>query len=546
LIISNMALRAASLAVWLPAVAVAQAPPARPKLVVLIVVDQFRHDYVPRFRAHFDKGGFNLLLQRGASFTGARYQHGVTFTCSGHAVVLTGSYADVNGIVANSWYDGAAGREMYCAADSAVKLIGVAGEGRSPRNLIGSTVGDELTVATGGRSRIITVAGKDRSAIMLGGHLADAAYWTKDTLFVSSTYYMKELPAWVRRFNASAAVSSYAGKPWNRVLPATAYAAAGPDDVPGEEEVAGMGPTFPHSIPNPASNERFITALEFSPFHNEIIAEFAMRAVTEERLGVDAAPDLLAIGLSAIDRVGHAYGPNSHEVMDIVVRTDRLLERLFSFLAKQVGLENIVIALTADHGVAPLPEVVRGLNPGAPAGRVDPGIIVSAVKAALDARFGATGSPGWIAYHSAPMLYLNVRALQARGISVEEAERVAKAAVEGIPAVRQALTATELRQQRNQSVRSAPALSFYPARSGNIYYELQPYYLLGEEQTGADHGSPWAYDAHVPLLWFGAAIKPGVHHGAASIADIAPTLSVLLGIMEPAGSRGRVLEEMLR
>jgi predicted AlkP superfamily pyrophosphatase or phosphodiesterase len=381
---------------------------------------------------------------------------------------------------------------------------------------------------------------------MLGGHLADAAYWTSDTLFVSSTYYMKELPAWVRQFNGSRAVSSYAGRSWDRVLPVTAYAALGRDDVPGEEEVAGRGPTFPHSIPNPASSERFVTGLEFSPFHNEIIAEFAMRAITEEGLGADAAPDLLAIGFSALDRVGHAYGPNSHEVMDIIVRTDRLLERLFSFLAKRVGLENTVIVLTADHGVAPLPEVVRSFNPNASVARVNPETIVAAARAALDGRYGATPSPGWIAHHSAPMLYLNARALQAKGISIDEAERVAQVAVERVPAVQQVLTAAELRQQRNQSARSAAALSFYPGRSGNIYYELRPYHLLGEEPTGADHGSPWAYDAHVPLLWFGASVKPGAHYNTVSIADIAPTLSAILGITEPPGSRGRVLDEMLR
>jgi hypothetical protein len=531
---------------WLPGIVAAQAPPVRPKLVVVIVIDQFRADYVQRFRPYFGKGGFNLFLQRGASFTGARYEHGISSTCPGHAVILTGSHANVNGIVANSWYDAAAGREAYCAADSLVQVIGVSGEGRSPRNLIGSTVGDELRLATGRRSRILTVAGKDRSAVMLGGHLADAAYWTDDTLFVSSTYYMKELPAWVRQFNTSGAVTSYAGRSWERLLPTSAYAVAGPDDVAGEEVVAGRGQTFPHSIPNPSSSERFVTAFEFSPFHNEVIADFAMRAVAEESLGADPVPDLLAIGLSAIDRVGHAYGPNSHEVMDMIVRTDRLLERLFSFLAKRVGLENTLIVLTADHGVAPLPEVVRALNPSAAPGRMNPATILSAAKAALDARFGAAPSPGWIVHHSPPMLYLNLRALQARGVPIEEAERVAKAAVERVPWVQQALTATELRQLRIEAIRSGAAFSFYPARSGNIYYELQPYQVLAEEQTGADHGSPWAYDTHVPLLWFGSGIAPGNHYGAASVADIAPTLSLLLGILEPAGSQGRVLREMLR
>jgi hypothetical protein len=526
--------------------AVAQGQPPRPKLVVLIVIDQFRPDYLQRFRPFFGKAGFNLFLQRGASFTRARYEHGVTSTCPGHAVVLTGSYANVNGIVANSWYDAAAGREVYCAADSMVQLIGVRGEGRSPRNLIGSTVGDELRLATSGRSRVVTVAGKDRSAIMLGGHLADAAYWTEDTLFISSTYYMKELPEWVRRFNASGAVSSYAGKSWERLLPTSAYASVGPDDVLGEEDVAGMGRTFPHTIPNPSSSDRFITGFQFSPFHNEVIAEFAMRAVAEEALGADANPDLLAIGFSAVDRVGHAFGPSSQEVMDIIVRTDRLLERFFSYLAKRVGLENTLIVLTADHGVAPLPEVVRSFKPSATARRVHPKTIASTAKAALEARFGVAPSPGWILHHSPPMLYLNLRALQTRGVSVDEAERVVRTAIEGVPGVQQALTATELREQRNQAVHSAAALSFYPTRSGDVYYELRPYHLLAEEQTGADHGSPWAYDTRVPLLWLGSGISPQRHAGAVSIGDIAPTLAFLLGVTEPAGSRGRVVTELLR
>jgi hypothetical protein len=435
---------------------------------------------------------------------------------------------------------------VYCAADSLVKPIGASGEGRSPRNLIGFTVGDELTLATAGRSRIVAVAGKDRSAVMLGGHLADAAYWTKDTLFVSSTYYMKELPAWVQRFNASGAVTSYAGRSWERLLPASAYATVGPDHVVGEEHIGKRGPTFPHVLAGASPTNEFVTSFEYSPFHNEVVADFAMRAMTEERLGDDADPDLLAISFSAVDRVGHAYGPHSHEVVDLIVRTDRLLERLFAFLAKRVGLENMLIVLTADHGVAPLPEVARAHNPGAGAGRLDPATIAQAATAALDARFGPAPSPGWIVHQSDPMLYLNLRALGAKRISIMEAEQVAKDAIERIPGVHQALTASELRQLRIQGTRSSAAFSFYPGRSGSVYYEPRPHVLLTDEPTGADHGSPWAYDAQVPLLWFGASIKPGVHHGPASIADIAPTLSVLLGISPPAGSRGRVLNEMLR
>jgi predicted AlkP superfamily pyrophosphatase or phosphodiesterase len=534
---------------WLlvPTVAAAEAVLPRPKLVLVIVIDQFRPDYLPRFGSYFGRDGFNLFLQRGASFPEARYQHGVTQTCPGHAVVLSGSHANVNGIIANSWYDASAGREEYCAADSVAKLLGVTSEGRSPRNLIGSTVGDELKLATAGRSRIITVSGKDRAAIMLGGHLADAAYWTEDTLFVTSTYYMKQLPDWVRRFNASGAVSSYAGKSWERLLPPSAYTMVGPDDVAAEEDIAGMGRTFPHRLGQGRTpNERFVTAFQTSPFENEVIAEFAMQAVVQEGLGRDGDPDLLAIGFSANDLIGHAYGPDSHEVMDVTVRTDRLLERFFSFLGRQVGLENVLIVLTADHGVAPLPELVRQRKPGVEAGRLDPATIADSAEAALRARFGAPRAGAWIVYQGWPSLYLDAAGLKAKGVPVDEAERVAAEAVERVPGVQEALTATGLRQQRNNGVHSSAELSFYPTRSGNIYYQLRPNRLPGRQQVGTTHGSPWDYDTHVPILWFGQGIVPGGRHDDVSVADIAPTLAVLLGIGQPTGAEGRVLKEILR
>ncbi len=523
-----------------------EAPAPKPKLVLTIMIDQFRPEYLQRFRPYFGRGGFNLFLDRGANFAAARYEHGVTSTCPGHAVVLTGSYGNVNGIVGNDWYDATAGREVYCAADTLVELTGVQKEGRSPRNLIGTTLGDELKLATAGRSRVITVAGKDRSAIMLGGHLADAAYWTVDTLFVSSTYYLKDLPEWARRFNASGAMSAYSGKVWERLLPVASYDAMGADDVVGEEDVAARGRVFPHRIGEMApSVPGFVTSLEYSPFHNDILAEFAMKALVEEGLGRDAVPDLLAISFSAIDRVGHAYGPNSQEVMDIVIRTDRLLERLFAFVDKHVGLANTLVVLTADHGVAPLPELMEALKPGAGRGhRVNPTAITAAVNARLDRVYGKPAAPGWILYHEPPWIYLNVPELERRRVSVEAAEREARVAVEKVTGVHQAITATELRLL-NQLPESPAALSFHPARAGNIYYSMRPYWLVEAHETGASHGSPWSYDARVPLLWFGRGILPATYPGMAAIADIAPTLAFLLGISEPGGSRGRVLREML-
>jgi predicted AlkP superfamily pyrophosphatase or phosphodiesterase len=529
----------------------AQVPPTRPKLVVVISIDQFRADYLRRFVRYFGPGGFNLLLKRGANFTEAHYRHSVTQTCPGHAVILTGSYADRNGVIANTWYDSASHKPQYCAADSAAKLIGVASEGRSPKNLLVSTVGDELKTATNGRGRVITVAGKDRSAIMLGGHQADAAYWTEDTLFVSSTYYMKELPLWVRRFDASGHVTEYRGATWDRILPVTAYAMMGPDNVAAEENPGGIGKTFPHHLGSGTAQADFLDGFQTSPFENEVIVDFAIEAITQEGLGRDDDPDLLGIGFSANDLVGHSYGPDSHEVMDMTVRTDRLLSRFFTFLEQQIGLDRVAILVTSDHGVAPLPELARGGNSRARGGRIDPAVIVAAAEQALRARFGIPRRPGfvdqpsWIMYQGWPWLYLNLEGLRDKGIRIEEAESIAQRAVQQVPGVARALTATELLRERAAASHTRAELSFYPGRSGNVYYELSPYLLPEAQQQGTTHGSPWAYDTHVPLLWLETGIRAGAYTGNVSVADIAPTLSSLLGIPAPSGSQGRVLKEML-
>jgi predicted AlkP superfamily pyrophosphatase or phosphodiesterase len=518
----------------------------------VIAIDQFRPDYLQRFGKFFGPGGFRLLLEKGANFTEAHYQHAVTQTCPGHAVMLTGSYADVNGIVANNWYDTESHKPRYCAADTLAKLIGVSREGRSPRALLDSTVGDELKVASDGRSRVIAIAGKDRSAIMLGGHRADAAYWTEDTLIVSSTYYMPELPEWVRRFNTEGRVSQYRGATWNHLLPASAYSIAGQDNVAAEENPGGMGKTFPHRLATTPLAE-FLEGFQTSPFEDEVLIDFAMEAVKQEKLGQDDDPDLLGLGFSANDLVGHSFGPDSHEMMDITVRTDRMLERLFTFLGQQIGLDRVVIVLTSDHGVAPLPELAGGAGQrGSRGGRIDPAVMAAAAEDALRGRYGAPrrptflDQPTWIIYQSPPWLYLNLEGLEDKRISLVDAERVAQQAVQRVPGVARVITGTELRLERANRSHSRTELSFYPGRSGNIYYVLDPY-LIPEKQTeGTTHGSPWEYDTHVPLLWWGTgtAIKPGSYAGSVSEADLAPTLSQLLGIRPPTGSQGRVLSEM--
>jgi predicted AlkP superfamily pyrophosphatase or phosphodiesterase len=530
----------------------AQTTGAAARLVVVISIDQFRPDYLQRFRPYFGPGGFNLLLTRGATFTEARYQHGVTQTCPGHAVILTGSYPNVNGIVANSWFNLAQRREEYCAADTSAQLVGGNGEGRSPRNLVDSTVGDRLKRRTAGRSRIVTIAGKDRSAILLGGHLGDAAYWSEDTLMVTSSYYMKVLPGWVQRFNALGLVTRYRGRTWNRLLPASAYRLAGRDDVAGEENPGGMGRSFPHRLSTGSSSiGNFITGFQTSPFENEVLVRFAIEAVQQEQLGQDDDPDLLGISFSANDLVGHAYGPDSHEMMDVTLRTDRDLERLFGFLDREIGMERVLVVLTSDHGVAPLPEVARARNKTVRAARIDPAVIAAAAERALRTRYGEPRGPSWmtrprwIMYRGWPWLYLNLPELAERGVEVDEAARVAQQAIREVPGVARVLTQAELRRREGTPAPSGAELAFYPERSGQLYYELAPYLVVEQGGDGTNHGSPWTYDSNVPVLWLGPGIAPGTYRDPITMADLAPTLSALLGIDPPAGSQGRVLREML-
>jgi predicted AlkP superfamily pyrophosphatase or phosphodiesterase len=518
--------------------ALASAPVRPPALVVVIAVDQLRADYLDRFRPWFGPGGFNRFLREGASYPRARYEHVTTETCPGHAVMLTGSYATVSGIVANQWYDPVQGRPVYCVEDGSVKLVGARGGGRSPRRLLTATVGDELELATAGKSRVVTVSFKDRAAIMLGGRRADAAYWIVDTLFATSSWYRPDLPAWVREVNRSRPITRWFGERWDRLLPASAYARLGPDDVPAESEVEGGGRVFPHRIVD-------LDGFEHSPMLDQAVADFAMHAVREEGLGRDSVPDLLAIGFSATDEIGHLYGPDSHEILDQMVRLDRTLARLFAFLDRTVGPGRTLVVLTADHGVAPLPELMAGERADGPR-RLDPAVADSAVSLALTDRFGPAPEPGWVAYDAAPLLYLSRQALSARRAGLAEAERVAQAALRSVPGVHDAVTGVDLTRLRADGAQTDETRAYYPERGGDLYYFLDPYWLPTDQPTGTGHGSPWRYDQEVPLLWFGPGVRPGVRTESATVADIAPTLARLLGVPTPGGAQGRVLGEMLR
>jgi hypothetical protein len=527
-----------------------------PSLVVVLTIDQFRADYLQRFREFFVPGGFRLLLEQGATFADCRYRHAVTKTAAGHAVVLTGVHADVHGIINNAWVDRTTLKRVNCVEDDSVQILGRADDrsggrlpagvlpmGASPRRLLATTVGDELKLATGGRAKVIGISSKDRSAILLAGKLADAAYWMDKGRIVSSTHYMKELPAWVRAFNDAGRVDSYFGRTWDRLLPADVYdRVQGPDEAPGEAADFGMGITFPRRVDGGAAklSPAYYEAFENSPFKNEVLLDFARTAIEQEKLGQRSVTDVLCLSFSTNDTVGHNYGPDSHEVMDITLRTDRMLAELFKLLDARVGLQRCTIVFTADHGIAPLPERVKALGTGVSAGRVDNALLLKSCEAALDRAYGPLADgKRWLVVDESSLLFLR-GVLEEKRVNRAEAEKVVRDALLTVEFVAAAYTRTEmLAGQVTGEYAAATLLSFNRERSGDLYYQMKPFWV--DRKTGTNHGTPYNYDVHVPLLWFGAGVQPGVRLERVGVDDIAPTLCHLLGIPLPARAQGRML-----
>jgi predicted AlkP superfamily pyrophosphatase or phosphodiesterase len=523
----------------------------RPKLVVVISLDQFPYVYLTRFREYFGKGGFAYLLDRGANFSNATYKHALTSTGPGHAVISSGAYGNQNGIFANAWYDQDTKKDVYCVSDISSHLVGATGEGVSPANLIGTTVGDELKICGNFRPKVIALSHKDRAAILLGGKFADLALWMTDSLFVTSSYYCQHLPEWVQRFNRSGLVNSYFKKYWSRTMPDPAYAAVDNDDVLYEEGRNGLGRTFPHPIRGDDSlriSNSYYEALLTSPFGNEILAKLAKQAVVAEQLGNRGTTDLLCISFSSNDYVGHRFGPQSQEVFDMTIRTDGILMDLLKFLEKELGLNNCLIVLTSDHGVSPATGYLRAhlQTPGPPFLALPP--LKDYCDSALTHAFGPLDqSQPWISRIIARNIYLNLLGLAKKKLS---AEVVAEVLADSLLKRKEVVAAFPRRDMAALAPGSLLELrmknSFSPQRSGDVVYSLAPFADEEGHMTGSQHGSPYECDAHVPLLLAGLGIRPGTYATDASPADIAPTLSLLCGTEFPSSRQGRVLLEALR
>jgi predicted AlkP superfamily pyrophosphatase or phosphodiesterase len=541
--------------------------PKRPRLVLLIVVDQFRYDYLERFGDLFVANGLRRLMREGASWTQSNYDHTPTYTAPGHATMMTGAYPAESGIIGNEWLDRPSNLRITSVADANTKLLGdnPNANGASPHRLMGSTVGDELRFATNGRSKVIGISVKDRSAILPAGRNANAAYWlsTANGHMVSSTYYFKELPAWVNTFNNGKPADKYFGAKWDRLLPEDEYVKrSGPDTTSWESVGSSTGDTnkFPHTITGGAKwpERAFYIHLDHSPFVNELLLSFAQQAVINEQLGQDSDTDVLTVSFSGNDYVGHRYGPYSQEAMDMTLRTDRQIAALLDFVNTRVGLANTLIAFTADHGVSPIPEQAQELGLGG--GRVKTADLFATINKTISARYnpqGKTPDPTadyllkWNEGNTAFIngnLYFNYDALRRDGVSLEEFSTVVVGAALTFPGVARAFSRVQLLRGATSitdPIERRVVHGFYPARSGDVVLVAEPFKYLGDTIT-ATHGSPYSYDTNVPTIIMGPGVIAGRYLEPATPADIAPTLAALLRITPPSNTTGRVLIEALR
>ncbi len=515
------------------------------RLVVGIMVDQLRADYLTRFEDQFGEGGFRRLLGQGAVFTNANYIHTPTYTACGHATFMSGATPAMNGIIGNEWFDRELGRRVTSVNDAKVKLLGgrEGATGMSPSKMIGSTIGDELKLASNGQSKVVGVSFKDRSAILPAGKRPNGAYWFDSNTgnLVSSAYYFSDLPEWVKKFNRELRPDRFFGKRWERLLPEAAYQRSTADDAPYEKFSAGN--KFPYTITGGEEHPgpRFYNQFEYTPFANDYLVDFATAAIENERLGEDDATDLLTVSFSANDLVGHMYGPYSHETQDMTLRTDRTLAELFSYLDQKVGLDRVIVALTADHGVAPVPEHAQQFGYG---GRIEAKSLTEAVQTALSKSFG---EEKWVLAFVNGNVYLDEAAIERRKVAVEDVERAASQAVLKIAGVGEAFTRSQILAGRlpQTMIARSVANGFHAARNGNVVIVPQPFYFIGEGVT-TTHGTPYSYDTHVPVIFFGAGVAAGAFHTACSPADIAPTLAALLKIQVPSNNVGRILADAIK
>ncbi|RIV26820.1 alkaline phosphatase family protein [Fibrisoma montanum] len=519
--------------------------PDRPKLVVGIVVDQMRYDYLYRYYTKYGTAGFRRLMDEGFNCRNNHYHYAATYTGPGHAAIYTGSAPALNGIVGNDFYDRTLGRMVYCAEDTTVSTVGNSGTAgkMSPRNLLVTTIGDQLKLATDGQAKVIGIALKDRGAILPAGHAANAAYWfdSKDGNFISSSFYQSELPDWVQAFNNRKLGDKFLSQKWEPLLAMNQYTESTTDDQAFEAALTGESKAvFPHEFVATSGGSKY-EILRTSPYGDQITKEFALAALKGEQLGQDNVTDLLCVSFSSPDYIGHAFGTHAVETEDNYIRLDRQLADLFNQLDATVGKGEWTAFLSADHGVADVPGFAKTYR--IPADVKSYGEVGDAVKAALAKAYG----PGqWMLTYFNQQVYLNHALLAEKKIAIQEVYELIKSTLLNQKGVINVLNLNNLGAEAFPEIQLNMLRNVYhPKRSGDFYVMFQSGWFEGRTK-GTTHGTTYAYDTHVPFLLYGWGVRPGQTVRRTQIADIAPTLAALLGILEPSGSIGHPVEEALK
>ena len=551
------------LGLGLIAVNAVAAPQPAPKLVLQITVDGLRGDLLERYKHNFGEKGFRYLMDEGAYYTNAHYQHGNTETIVGHVSLATGAPPSVHGMVGNVWYDRQKERLVYNVEDGDYAMLTQGAgvnqsteidptqktaklDGRSPVPILSTTFSDELAVASNGQSKIYSVSVKDRGAISLAGHSGKAFWFSKaQSEFVTSNYYYENYPAWVTEWNAQDYPARYSKQKWDLSLERDKYTL---QEGPQEQKVdlAGFKRTFPHPY-GPSSFQYFSTMLTLSPAGDELTANFASALLEQEKLGQGNFTDYLAVSFSSNDYVIHMFGPSSLEAEDNLIRLDQTLATFLGNVEKQVGLDNTLIVLSADHGVPEAAPTVNALGYNTAKYFNKDTIISEQLVSRLNKEFGLGEDA--IRLYSQPYIYLNHEVIKKKGVSLEAVQRAVAEEVEKVKGIEHAVTSTDIMQNTlpDSRVMQLVKNNHHPQRSGDIYLVFTPRTYINDMDgltIASTHGSPWRYDTHVPVIFAGNGVEANKVTREVTPYDIAPTLSNALGITLPSGATGQVLKEV--
>ncbi|GMN07633.1 alkaline phosphatase family protein [Croceitalea sp. MTPC5] len=525
-----------------PEVSTVEAPP---KLIVGIVVDQMRYDYLTRFWNHYGEGGFKRMATQGFNCKNNHFNYAPTSTGPGHASVYTGATPSSHGIIGNNWFDKQTDKDIYCASDENYETVGTNSEGgrMSPRNLLTTTLPDQLRLHTQMRGKTIAVALKDRGAVLPGGHTANAAYWFEGGntgKWITSTYYMDKLPDWVTTFNASGTIKEYK-KDWNTLKDIDLYVESGTDNNTYEGLFeTESSPSLPHSTPNLLSKTEDFEIIKYTPYGNSLTTDFAIAALENEGLGIDNVTDFLAISYSSTDYIGHKFGVNSKEIQDTYIRLDMDLERLLNTLDAEVGKGSYTLFLTADHGAINVPSYLKDVK--IPAGYLDYGEIKEEFTKFVEYRFGTTDIIKSISNYQ---VFLDHKVISNLDMDLDDVQEEIAAELLRYDDMDKVFTGYQMWQ--NDYTHGIPYIlqnGWHQKRSGDVLFVPKPAHI-SYGSTGSTHGSPMIYDTHVPLLFYGNGIKKGETVSRTEIPDIAPTIAIMLGVAYPNGTTGKPIVEVL-